>query len=325
MPWRGNFDGWLYARLLFSSLFVMAKRNSLNLPMSTTHAGGIQPSASFFRPSKPSQYSPPATPDIPLNPLPHDEGSVHESEPDAQFITLKRIRQSREYLLPGPGPHSASSRNSMSRDPPLSPTKLVRNSVDRVLTMSRGLSFDSVTKSGSRGNKLGDEESQQHHRKRYQRDSGLSSFSLAPPSVASLSASSPSPDPHPLSFIPTPPPHDPPLSAVPLINHLKNRPFRRWEVHPSRNRFFLNGRILTGGDSPWAFVASFALLLVVAGCWFATAGVWFWRNVNPAVTIVAAYLTLLTISTMLTTVCSCVSLVLLTSHVFYRERPPGCD
>jgi palmitoyltransferase ZDHHC9/14/18 len=58
-----------------------------------------------------------------------------------------------------------------------------------------------------------------------------------------------------------------------------------------------------GGDLPWAFVASFALLLGIAGCWFASAGVWWWRNVSPAVTIVAAYLTLLTISTMLTTVC----------------------
>jgi len=290
----------------------MAKRNSANLPMSTTHAGGIQPSASFFRPSKPSQYSPPATPDIPLNTLPHEEGSVHESEAEAQFVTLKTIKRSREPLLPGPGPHSASSRNSMSRDPPLSPTKLVRNSVDRVLTMSRGLSFDSVTKSGLRNSKLGDEESQQHHRKRYhnsQRDSGRSSFSLAPASVVSLSASasSPSPDPHPLSFIPTPPVRDPPLSAVPLINHLKNRPYRRWELHPSRNRFFLNGRIRTGGDPPWAFIASFALLLCIASCWFATAGVWWWRNVNPALTIGAAYLTLLTISTMLTTVCGCYS------------------
>lgn len=288
----------------------MAKRNSFTLPLSTTHAGGIQPSASFFRPSKPSQYSPPATPDIPLSPLPHDEGStsVHESEPDAQFVSLKRIKQSREPLLPGPGPHSASSRNSFPRDPPLSPTRMVRNSVDRVLSMSRGLSFDSVAKSGLRESKLGDEESQQHHRRRYHRDSGRSTISLAPPSIASLSASSPSPDHHTLSFIPTPPTCDPPLSAVPLINHPNNRPYRRWERHPSRNRFFFNGRILTGGDSPWAFVASFALVLGIAGCWFATAGVWSWHNVNPAVTVVAGYLTLVTISTMLTTVCPCRSL-----------------
>jgi palmitoyltransferase ZDHHC9/14/18 len=288
--------------------------------MSTTHAGGIQPSASFFRPSKPSQYSPPGTPDIPLGPLPHDEGSVHESEPDTQFVSLKRVKQSREPLLPGPGPHSASSRHSMLRDPPLSPTRLMRNSVDRVLTISRGLSFDSVTKSGLRENKLADEESQQHHhRKRYHnpRDSGRSSVSLVPPSIASLSASSASPEPHPLSFIPTPPLRDPPLSAVPLIDHLKNRPYRRWERHPSRNRFFFNGRILTGGDSPWAFVASFALVLAIAGCWFSTAGVWWWLHVNPAVPIVAAYLTLLTLSTMLTTVGHCRPFCFV--NLFYRE------
>lgn len=304
MPWRGNFLVGLYARLSFPP-FVMAKRNSLTLPLSTTHAGGIQPSASFFRPSKPSQYSPPATPDIPLSQLPHDEGSIHESEPETQLATLRRVKQSREPLLPGPGPQSASSRHSMSRDPPLSPTRLVRNSVDRMLTMSRGLSFDSITKSGLRENKLGDEESQHHHRKRYHttRDSGRSSASLAHPSVLTLSATSHSPEPHPLSFIPTPPPREPPLAAAPLINQLRNRPFRRWEQHPSRNRFFLNGRLLTGGDSPWAFLASFALVLCISGCWFASAGVWWWQNVNPAVTVIAAYLTLLTISTMLTTVC----------------------
>ena len=290
-------------------------RNSVTLPSSTTHAGGIQPSASFFRPSRPSQYSPPATPDIPLTPLPHHEESIHdetevdESELDggAQFVTLKRMKQSREPLLPG----ASLSRHSMSRDPPLSPTRLMRSSFDRVLTISRGLSFDSVRKSSSRElHKLDDEESQnqqqQPPRKRnnnHQRDSVRSSvLSLAPASAASLSVSSHSPEPHSPSFNPTPPVRFPPLSAKPHIEPSTKRPYRRWQFHPSRNRFFFNGRILTGGDTPWAFAASFALLLSIAGCWFASSGIWWWLHVSPAVTILTAYLTLLTISTMLTTV-----------------------
>ena len=300
-------------------------RNSVTLPSSTTHAGGIQPSASFFRPSRPSDYSPPATPDIPLTPLPQHEESIHdehhhqhhdteveESEQDggAQFVTLKRMKQSREPLLPG----ASFSR----RDPPLSPTRLMRNSFDRVLTIGRGLSFDSLGKSSRELHKLDDEESQnqsqqqqqqqqqpqlQHRKRNNQRDSVRSSvLSLAPPSAASLSTSSHSPEPLSPSFNPTPPVRFPPLSAEPLIDPSTKRPYRRWQLHPSRNRFYFNGRILTGGDTPWAFVASFALLLSIAGCWFATSGIWWWLNMSPAVTIVMAYLTLLTISTMLTTV-----------------------
>jgi palmitoyltransferase ZDHHC9/14/18 len=61
--------------------------------------------------------------------------------------------------------------------------------------------------------------------------------------------------------------------------------------------------LLTGGDSPWAFIASFSLVLIIAGVWFGTTAVWWWQNKSPAVAAVGAYLSLLTISTMLTTVC----------------------
>ena len=130
---------------------------------------------------------------------------------------------------------------------------------------------------------------------------GLPSLSArASRNSALLSVASPSPEP---SFIPTPPNQYPPISAVPLINSKTGKYVRRYESHPSRNRFFLGGRILTGGDSPWAFMASFTLVLTIAGVWFGTTAVWWWRNKSPAVAIVGAYLSLLTISTMLTTVC----------------------
>ncbi|OBZ69219.1 putative palmitoyltransferase ZDHHC14 [Grifola frondosa] len=102
------------------------------------------------------------------------------------------------------------------------------------------------------------------------------------------------------SFNPVPPRMDPPLSAVPVLN-TKGKPFRNYELHPSRNRFFLGGRLLTGGDSPWAFVASLMVVLGITGVWFGTTCVWWWLNESPAVAAVGAYMCLLTISSMLAT------------------------
>ena len=104
------------------------------------------------------------------------------------------------------------------------------------------------------------------------------------------------------SFVATPPPQDPPLRAVPLVDKQTGRPVRRWELHPSRNRFFFGGRVLTGGDSPWAFVASVTLLCVTSGVYFGTTCVWWWTNESPAVAAVGAYMCLLTISSMLAAV-----------------------
>ena len=77
---------------------------------------------------------------------------------------------------------------------------------------------------------------------------------------------------------------------------------RKYQLHPSRNRFFLGGRILTGGDSPWAFIASLILVLVVSGLYFGTTCVWWWQNESPAVAALGAYMCLLTISSMFATV-----------------------
>jgi len=312
-------------------------RNSVGLSGSMTHAGGIQPSASFFRPSRPSHFSRPSSPssqtDIPLSPLSahhhehdfaesiHENDSMHEHDSEAQFITLKRIKQSREPLLPSPPLHSPSTTSRTRHSGAGAPaSRLVRNSVDRVLSI--GISFDSVRKS----TKVGDEESQHHHhhhhqRKHLQRDSVLSSAS--PPSPSPSLSRSPSPSENPLSFNPTPPSINPPLCAVPRIDPSTGRPYRRWQLHPSRNRFFLDGRVLTGGDSPWAFIASLILVFGIATNWFISAGVWWWTNMSPAVTIIVGYLSLLTISTMLTTVSPCVSLPLLVictdDILFYRR------
>ena len=325
--------------------------------LSATHAGGIQPPASFFRPSRPTyqpQYSRPSSPSSSNihqpDPLGSDDnhhniadsiGGPDSVTEDHQFTSPKRIKQSREPLLPvsannirSGGP--ANSRPSLLRERsistsnPKSPTRLVRNSLDKVLSIGQGITFDSIRRSTStrtppvhsaegrptRDSKLTDDELeggsayvyppsskhydhspiQQHHN-----FTGRQSLSVhASRNSALLSVASPSPEP---SFIPTPPDRYPPLSAVPVINPKTGKYVRRYELHPSRNRFFLGGRLLTGGDSPWAFMASFSLVLIIAGVWFGTTAVWWWKNESPAVAAVGAYLSLLTISTMLTTVC----------------------
>ena len=105
------------------------------------------------------------------------------------------------------------------------------------------------------------------------------------------------------SFVAAPPAHmDPPLRAVPVVDERTGRAVRNYELHPSRNRFFLGGRVLTGGDSPWAFIASLVLVLTIAGVFFGTTCVWWWTHESPAVAAVGAYMCLLTISSMLATV-----------------------
>ena len=81
-----------------------------------------------------------------------------------------------------------------------------------------------------------------------------------------------------------------------------NKLIRNWVFHPSRNRFFFGGRLLTGGDAPWAFAASLTVAFAIAGVYFGTTAVWWWSNESIAVPIVAVYMTLLTISSMLATV-----------------------
>jgi palmitoyltransferase ZDHHC9/14/18 len=88
---------------------------------------------------------------------------------------------------------------------------------------------------------------------------------------------------------------------MPILDPTTRKPLRNYQLHPSRNRFFLDGRIMTGGDSPWAFVGSFSLLLTISGVWFGTTAVWWWHNKSPAVAAVSAYVTLITVASMLAT------------------------
>lgn len=327
-------------------------------PHSTsTHAGGIQPSASFFRPSRPNhqvQYTRPSSemsvseiPDVvqlaPLTKHPSissDEpsGSVgghtiddqqHKSSP------TKRMQQSREPLLPISGrlrPSGPTTRPSMTGvsggSNPTSPLststgRLVRNSFERVFSLRRGLSFDSVRKSTSTRD---NPSLAPPPRATWDEEHGMFDIPGSPtykgsPSpvhfTQSLGAmhSTPSPSPDP-SFNPQRPDREPPLSAIPILDPQTHKPMRNHEFHPSRNRFFFRGRFLTGGDSPWAFVGAFLLMLSIAGVWFGTTCVWWWNNETPAVAIVGAYLTLITITSMLAAVRVFLSLNVLCCLIF---------
>jgi palmitoyltransferase ZDHHC9/14/18 len=105
------------------------------------------------------------------------------------------------------------------------------------------------------------------------------------------------------AFVPYPPSNSPyPLSSVPVRHEKSHRYVRNYERMYSSNRWFMRGRLLMGGDKPWAFIASFMLTLAITGVWFGTTCVWWWHNKSPAVALVGAYLCLLTISLMLSTV-----------------------
>lgn len=341
-------------------------------PTSTTHAGGIQPSASFFRPSRPSQqvqFSRPSSagssgPDHNLPPILAPDGDIFQLAPltkqdsDAssaeedptsnegpgdstaegeedlhrklsssgraaaarqtfspQHRTTKR---SREPLLPigGRGAAGSNSRPPVSRGViegnapvtagPLSPsgaTRRFRSSIERVFR--RGLSFDSTRRSSSTRPPTVDDGGQQTlERKVRDEERGMypavSTTKVFPASIATVS---PSATPLRSTFVPGPS-ETQSRSAVPIVDPITRRPVRNYQSHPSRNKFFFNGRLLTGGDSPWAFVATVILVLGIAGTWFATTCVWWWHNESPALAAAGAYMCLVVISSMLTTVSS---------------------
>jgi palmitoyltransferase ZDHHC9/14/18 len=345
---------------------------------SSTHAGGIQPSSQFFYPSRPTHFSRPSSSaasshnaelnlssiqdygedQYQLDPLTTskrysltsgEDGALDSAPEDPpQLSTLKRIKQSREPLLP-----VSTGRSSNTHHPSISPTlrdhnndailptprkyktsttgRAVRTSFDRMLGLSRGMSLDSLRRKSFNStrdtsppptarsatfesSRLPDEErgeatgpSNVYPLSPYKPSHSPSDF-LHSPHHPSPTPSSASPSPVP-SFIPTPPPDTLPLAHTPLrkLGHNKKpgRYIRRYELHPSRNRFVFGGRLLTGGDSPWAFVGSFTLLLGLAGVWFSTTCVYWWQKEGPGgkvMVVLGGYLAALVISSMLTTV-----------------------
>ncbi|KAJ6547712.1 DHHC palmitoyltransferase-domain-containing protein [Mycena capillaripes] len=261
----------------------------------STHAGGIQPSASFFRPSRPQYRLPsvesvaaPTDEDV-YNLAPLDKRlSDSSNEPPASIggetaedqYKRQRSKPSREPLVPLPSlshPTLHQRTGSASTGGPRSvPGRLVRNSLERV--------FDSLPKAaGAHEGRRPPLESKLH-------DEEHGMLDIPVPGDYRFEANrTRSVSPAPSFATPAPTPGAPPRAAVPLLDAL----------HPSRNRFFLRGHLLTGGESPWVFVGSLVLALTLAGVWFGTTAVWWWHNVSPAVAAVGAYLALITLSTLL--------------------------
>ncbi|KAH9843190.1 DHHC palmitoyltransferase-domain-containing protein [Rhodofomes roseus] len=224
------------------------------------------------------------------------------------------VKHSREPLLPiGPGPRRPSVNTQMApygmHDGSLSPSGMLRGSFEKIF--KRGISSDGSRRSPahtSPTSPLGLTVPQANAR------TGQTS-PVSPATAARMTfelnvqtrrKQSPSPPPdsassHSLDFNPSPPDLSLPLAATPAVDSRTGKPARNWQRHPSRNRFFLNGHILTGGDAPWAFVASLTVVLAITGVWFGTTCAWWWQNESPAVAIIGAYMCLLTISSMAAT------------------------
>lgn len=326
-------------------------------PASLTHAGGILPSASFFRPSRPNQPSlsyphsrPSSTGSSHLGSPTHDtqifslqqfhplsNEVTYESddgmsarriadapagertsrasttltlEDPAHQLPLKNSKFSREPLLPigaGGMSHKTSSTSLQSR-----PSQTTRGVSEKTLSPSNGLnpgsrvrdslgkfgiSLESVRRSLSGGGLPSPDVRVTEEQKAFDDDYMAHRYkSVHSPSLHLRQPTSPN------MFTPYRPDVEPPLSAIPRTDEKTKRPMRNYEVLPSRNRFFFKGLFLTGGDSPWAFIGSLVLVFGIAGTWFGTTCIWWWQNESPAVAIIGAYMTLLTITLMLSTV-----------------------
>jgi palmitoyltransferase ZDHHC9/14/18 len=91
---------------------------------------------------------------------------------------------------------------------------------------------------------------------------------------------------------------------IPLSRKKKSGP-KNHEGFPSRNSFYFGGRVMTGGDNPWPFIASVFLCLAVAGIWLAGVGRncgAVWGNRGWAILAIGCYLTVLVLASMFLTV-----------------------
>ena len=314
-----------------------SESNSPIASTSTTHVPGISPPV--FLATRPSAH-PVSNPPTACDPLTAvQEYSLASDTEDerlrAQLSTsssrYRRITQSREPLLPIGGPSrkpNVSSPNTPTRSnilarrslsiyapsqlntiTPTTPSRM-RNSLDRVF--KKRLSVESVRRSVSG---LGHTPTQESApRAETPTTDGRLTFEMKSADIefapvvtvntrknAFGVSQSPNSHDHRGCFTPTLPAGGLDMRNVPMTDGDK-KPIRRWSLHPSRNRFFIGGRFLTGGDAPWAFVASLTVVFAIAGVYFGTTAVWWWKNESIAIPIVATYMTLLTISSMLATV-----------------------
>ncbi|KAF5389846.1 hypothetical protein D9757_003654 [Collybiopsis confluens] len=326
---------------------------------SSTHAGGVQPSSSFFRPSRP-RYSPP--PDSPsssnmpsheerevfrLSDLGRNSDSTGENSEMAHAASfglraleqdsMKGLKQSRDPLLTvGETPTiTGKDRSDIARSnrPQHSrKSSRLRTSLDMVFNIRRGASIDSATAappSGRFRHKPGHSASSEgfgsigfhDKRKLHDEERGYSTthFSSLRRHHSTNSSRNPSslvstryPSRAPAIPAGYKPPHSEAVRTSSGNDRLFAEPMyaprgqiiRRWQLHPSRNRFFFKGHVLTGGDSPWAFIVCFSVVCAITGLWFGTTCQWWWFHEGAGgkvMVCLGGYLSLIVISCMLKT------------------------
>lgn len=60
---------------------------------------------------------------------------------------------------------------------------------------------------------------------------------------------------------------------------IRQRRYEEFAKYPLQDtKYFCGGRLLTGGDNIFPFLASIVLLLGLGGLWLGTTGVWIWRD-----------------------------------------------
>lgn len=89
--------------------------------------------------------------------------------------------------------------------------------------------------------------------------------------------------------------------AVSMPSSNKGPRQRKHKHHRGANRFFFGGLIMMSDDNPIAFIASLALMLVLAGLFFGFEASWIIDNISPAVIAVFAYVWLMALVNMLVT------------------------
>ena len=252
-------------------------------------------------------------------PVAGDRTSRHSMQDDPSELPMRSQKQSREPLLPISGlARSGSGSQATHRSKPslarnvveknaanASAAARVRDSIER---FRKGLSLESMRRS------LSGSASASQSRMTADLPSARSTNAATPFEVKESSDEGyktsdvvPLDLRHPPSnFIPYPPTpatkSEYPLSSVPMKHEKVSGHVRNYERILSSNRWFLHGHLLMGGAKPWAFLGSLTVVFSIAGVWLGTTCVWWWQNKSPAVAIVGAYMSLLTVSLMLSTV-----------------------
>jgi palmitoyltransferase ZDHHC9/14/18 len=252
----------------------------------------------------------------------HSRNSLQDasSQPPPLSPSMRNQKQSREPLLPTSGHHRSRSGSSLTTH--LSKPSLARNVVEKNAANAsaasrvrdsferfrRGLSLESVRRSWSGSASASQSPVMPDPPSARSTSNAPTPFEIKEASDEEYKAS----DVAPLdlrhssspNFIPYPPATKPdyPLSAVPVKRKKSSGYVRNYERIASANRWFMRGHLLMGGAKPWAFVGSLTLVFGIAGVWLGTTSIWWWQNKSPAVAVVGAYMCLLTISLMLSTV-----------------------